>query len=50
MELAAFMGLIGLASVFVMVSLGYEGKKGNGGYVSRLLRKHIKQKHTSARM
>ena len=39
MELAAFMGLIGLASVFVMVSLGYEGKKGGDGYISKLLKR-----------
>ena len=48
MELTAFMGLIGLASVFVMVSLGYEGKKGNNGYISKLLRKHIKPRHAGA--
>jgi len=39
MEIALFMVLIAASSVFVMMSLGYEHKKDEGGYGRRLLGK-----------
>ncbi|NOQ37979.1 hypothetical protein GQ472_03745 [archaeon] len=36
-DIIEFMVLIGFASVFVMISLGYEKKKDDGGYGRRLL-------------
>ncbi|MCK5373545.1 MAG: hypothetical protein KAJ20_04355 [Candidatus Aenigmarchaeota archaeon] len=37
MEIALFMVLIASSSVFVMLSLGYEKKKDDGGYSRRVL-------------